>query len=99
MCRLIFLLFILIAWTLCEIAVIKKQKDKIYTGHVLFQVSMPTWSVCAQYCSRVKVCKSINFISLNKTCQINEAEPGIGDCELRESFGNSFVAASTFSQV
>lgn len=67
------LLSILIALTLCEIVLIKKQKDQIYTGYLLCQVTMPTWSLCAQYCSTVNECKSINFIPLNKTCQINDA--------------------------
>ncbi|CAC5403533.1 Fibrinogen-like protein A,Ryncolin-4,Angiopoietin-related protein 7,Ficolin-3,Ficolin-1-B,Techylectin-5A,Ficolin-2,Ryncolin-1,Tenascin-R,Fibrinogen-like protein 1,Angiopoietin-1,Tenascin-X,Fibrinogen C domain-containing protein 1-A,Tenascin-N,Ryncolin-3,Tenascin,Fibroleukin,Fibrinogen C domain-containing protein 1,Techylectin-like protein,Ryncolin-2,Techylectin-5B,Angiopoietin-2,Microfibril-associated glycoprotein 4,Fibrinogen alpha chain,Ficolin-1-A,Ficolin-1,Fibrinogen C domain-containing protein 1-B,Ang len=59
---------------------------------------MPMWSLCAQFCSRVEVCKSINFIAWNKTCQINDAEPGESKCRLIESAGNSFVAASTFPQ-
>ncbi|OPL33813.1 hypothetical protein AM593_06408, partial [Mytilus galloprovincialis] len=59
---------------------------------------MPMWSICAQYCSRVKICKSINFIAANKTCQINDAEPGESDCALVESIGNSFIAASTFPE-
>ncbi|CAC5403367.1 unnamed protein product [Mytilus coruscus] len=53
------------------------------------------WSLCAQFCSRVQVCKSINFIAWNKTCQINDAEPVGNDCALLESVGNSFVAASS----
>ncbi|XP_052074354.1 microfibril-associated glycoprotein 4-like [Mytilus californianus] len=96
MYRLTFLLAFLFAWTLCEIVVIKKQKDTIYSGHVLFTVAIPMWSLCAQFCSRVQLCKSINFISWNKTCQINDAEPGESKCGLIESTGNSFVAASTF---
>ncbi|XP_063438721.1 microfibril-associated glycoprotein 4-like [Mytilus trossulus] len=96
MYRLIILIVFLFVWTICEIVVIKKQKDKIYSGHVLFEVPMPMWSICAQYCSRVKVCKSINFIAANKTCQINAAEPRKSQCGLVESIGNSFAAASTF---
>ncbi|CAC5404372.1 unnamed protein product [Mytilus coruscus] len=42
------------------------------------------------------MCKSINFIASNKTCQINHAEPGKCYGELLESDGNSFAAASTF---
>ncbi|CAC5419012.1 Vitelline membrane outer layer protein 1,Vitelline membrane outer layer protein 1 homolog [Mytilus coruscus] len=57
---------------------------------------MPMWSLCAQFCSRVQVCKSINFIAKSKTCQLNGAEPGEAISELHESVGNSFVAASTF---
>ncbi|XP_052084050.1 uncharacterized protein LOC127721336 [Mytilus californianus] len=99
MYRLIISLVFLFAWTLCEIIVIKKQKDKIYTGHMLFELSMPMWSLCAQFCSRVQLCKSINFIISNKTCQINDAEPGESNGgELIESAGNSFVAASTFPE-
>ncbi|CAG2235286.1 unnamed protein product [Mytilus edulis] len=56
------------------------------------------WSLCAQSCSRVEICKSINFIEWNKTCQINDAEPRESKCGLIESTGNSFVAASTFSK-
>ncbi|VDI73275.1 ficolin [Mytilus galloprovincialis] len=56
------------------------------------------WSLCAQFCSRVEICKSINFIEWNKTCQINDAEPRESKCGLIESTGNSFVAASTFSK-
>ncbi|CAG2209112.1 FCN [Mytilus edulis] len=98
MFRLTFSIAFLFVWTLCEIVVIEKQKDQIYSGHVLFEVPMPMWSICAQYCSRVKICKSINFIAANKTCQINDAEPGKSECALVESIGNSFVAASTFPQ-
>ncbi|XP_071139921.1 uncharacterized protein [Mytilus edulis] len=94
----VFLLAFLVTWTLCEIVVITKQKDTIYSGHVLFTLYMPMWSLCAQFCSRVQVCKSINFIASNKTCQINDAEPGESKCGLIESTGNSFVAASTFPQ-
>ncbi|VDI02345.1 Hypothetical predicted protein [Mytilus galloprovincialis] len=57
---------------------------------------MPMWSLCAQFCSRVKMCKSINFIASNKTCQINYAEPGEYYGGLVESLGNSFATASTF---
>ncbi|XP_076081340.1 microfibril-associated glycoprotein 4-like [Mytilus galloprovincialis] len=96
MYRLIFSIAFLFVWTLCEIVVIEKQKDQIFIGHVLFEVPMPMWSICAQYCSRVKICKSINFIAANKTCQINDAEPGESKCAIVESIGNSFVAASTF---
>ncbi|XP_076108144.1 uncharacterized protein LOC143076301 [Mytilus galloprovincialis] len=91
-----FSFIVLFAWILCEIVVIKKQTDKIYQNHVLFEISMPMWSICAQYCSRVQACKSINFIALNKTCQINYGEPGECNDELIESVGNSFAAASTF---
>ncbi|XP_063438778.1 fibrinogen-like protein A [Mytilus trossulus] len=98
MFRLAVLCFSLFAWTICEIVVIQKQKDEIYSGHVLFEVSMPMWSLCAQFCSRVEVCKSINFIAWNKTCQINDAEPGESKCGLIESAGNSFIAASNFPQ-
>ncbi|XP_063436790.1 fucolectin-4-like [Mytilus trossulus] len=56
---------------------------------------MPMWSLCAQLCSRIKVCKSINFIALNNTCQINDAEPTGNEDGLIESVGNSFIAASS----
>ncbi|CAC5359342.1 Fibrinogen-like protein A,Ryncolin-4,Angiopoietin-related protein 7,Angiopoietin-related protein 1,Ficolin-3,Ficolin-1-B,Techylectin-5A,Ficolin-2,Ryncolin-1,Tenascin-R,Fibrinogen-like protein 1,Angiopoietin-1,Tenascin-X,Fibrinogen C domain-containing protein 1-A,Tenascin-N,Ryncolin-3,Tenascin,Fibroleukin,Fibrinogen C domain-containing protein 1,Fibrinogen gamma chain,Techylectin-like protein,Ryncolin-2,Techylectin-5B,Angiopoietin-related protein 2,Angiopoietin-2,Microfibril-associated glycoprotein 4,Fibrin len=92
------LLVFLFAGAICEIVVIKKQKDVIYSDHVLFTVSMPMWLLCAQFCSRVEVCKSINFIERNKTCQLNDAEPGESTCRFIESTGNSFVAASTFPQ-
>ncbi|XP_052065378.1 uncharacterized protein LOC127705171 [Mytilus californianus] len=99
MYRLIFSIVFPFSWTLCEIVVIRKQNDKIYTGHMLFELSMPMWSLCAQYCSRVQLCKSINFITSNKTCQINDAEPGESNGgELIESTGNSFVAASIFPE-
>ena len=101
MYRSIFLLVFLFAWILCEIVIIKKQKDKLYTGHILFEQAMTMWSACAQFCSRVKVCKSINFISSNKSCQIFDAEPEESNYhgKLIESTGNSFVAASTFPKV
>ncbi|CAC5400102.1 Ryncolin-4,Angiopoietin-related protein 7,Angiopoietin-related protein 1,Ficolin-3,Ficolin-1-B,Techylectin-5A,Ficolin-2,Ryncolin-1,Tenascin-R,Fibrinogen-like protein 1,Angiopoietin-1,Fibrinogen C domain-containing protein 1-A,Ryncolin-3,Tenascin,Fibroleukin,Fibrinogen C domain-containing protein 1,Techylectin-like protein,Ryncolin-2,Techylectin-5B,Angiopoietin-related protein 2,Angiopoietin-2,Microfibril-associated glycoprotein 4,Ficolin-1-A,Ficolin-1,Fibrinogen C domain-containing protein 1-B,Angiopoietin len=98
MYRLTFLLVIISVSALCEIVVIKKQKDRIYTGHVLFEVLMPMWSICAQYCSSVKVCQSINFIARNKTCQINDDEPGISNCEVLESVGNSLVMFSNFPE-
>ncbi|XP_071139050.1 uncharacterized protein [Mytilus edulis] len=85
----------LCVWALSEIVVIKKQKDTIYSGHMLFEVSIPMWSLCAQFCSRVQVCKSINFIAWNKTCQINDCEPVGNKFGLIESVGNSFVAASS----
>ncbi|CAG2234590.1 unnamed protein product [Mytilus edulis] len=61
---------------------------------------MPMWSVCAQFCSRLQLCKSINFITSNKSCQIFDAEPGESNYhgKLIESTGNSFVAASTFPE-
>ncbi|XP_052080074.1 uncharacterized protein LOC127718147 isoform X8 [Mytilus californianus] len=89
-------LVFLFVGTLCEIVVIEKQKDRIFRSHVLFEVSMPMWSLCAQFCSRVPVCKSINFIARSKTCQVNAAEPREAISELHESVGNSFVASSTF---
>lgn len=99
MFRLSFLTVFLFMWTLCEIIVIKKQKDKIYNCHVIMEVSFPMWSVCAQLCSRMQICKSINFIALNKTCQVNYAEPD-GTMEgLIKSVGNIFIAASTFPKV
>ncbi|CAG2252142.1 unnamed protein product [Mytilus edulis] len=60
------------------------------------EVSLPMWSVCAQLCSRMQICKSINFIALNKTCQVNYAEPDGTMKGLIKSVGNSFIAASTF---
>ncbi|CAC5359343.1 Ryncolin-4,Fibrinogen C domain-containing protein 1-A,Techylectin-5B,Microfibril-associated glycoprotein 4,Ficolin-2,Ficolin-1,Fibrinogen C domain-containing protein 1-B,Fibrinogen C domain-containing protein 1 [Mytilus coruscus] len=96
--RLTILLVFLFAGAICEIVVIKNQQDVIYNGHVLFMVSMLMWSLCAQLCSRVEVCKSINFLAWNKTCQINDAEPGESTSGFIESTGNSFVAASTFPQ-
>lgn len=65
----------------------------------MLEVSMPMWSLCAQFCSRVRACKSINFIAWNKTCQLNDAEPDGINSELLDSLGNSFIAASTFPQV
>ncbi|CAC5383138.1 Fibrinogen-like protein A,Ryncolin-4,Angiopoietin-related protein 7,Angiopoietin-related protein 1,Ficolin-3,Ficolin-1-B,Techylectin-5A,Ficolin-2,Ryncolin-1,Tenascin-R,Fibrinogen-like protein 1,Angiopoietin-1,Tenascin-X,Fibrinogen C domain-containing protein 1-A,Tenascin-N,Ryncolin-3,Tenascin,Fibroleukin,Fibrinogen C domain-containing protein 1,Ryncolin-2,Angiopoietin-related protein 6,Techylectin-5B,Angiopoietin-related protein 2,Angiopoietin-2,Microfibril-associated glycoprotein 4,Fibrinogen alpha chain len=56
------------------------------------------WSLCAQFCSRVEICKSINFIAWNKTCQIYDADPGKSKCGLIESTGNSFVAATSFPE-
>ncbi|CAC5371665.1 unnamed protein product [Mytilus coruscus] len=56
---------------------------------------MPMWSLCAQLCSRIKICKSINFIAWNNTCQINDAEPMGNKDGLIESVGNSFIAASS----
>lgn len=99
MYRLTFSFIVLFTWILCEIVVIKKQTDKIYQNHVLFEISMPMWSICAQYCSRVQACTSINFIALNKTCQINYGEPGECNNALVDSVGNSFAAASTFPKV
>ncbi|CAG2196652.1 unnamed protein product [Mytilus edulis] len=51
-------------------------------------------------CSRVQLCKSINFITSNTSCQIYDAEPGDNNHygELIESTGNSVVAASTFPE-
>ncbi|XP_052080077.1 uncharacterized protein LOC127718147 isoform X11 [Mytilus californianus] len=89
-------LVVLFVGTLCEIVVIEKQNDRIFRSHVLFEVSLPMWSLCAQFCSRVPVCKSINFIARNKTCQVNDAEPREAISKLQESIGNSFVASSTF---
>ncbi|CAC5383000.1 HMCN [Mytilus coruscus] len=75
--------------------VIEKQKDVIYTGHVAFEIfALPMWSLCAQLCTRLKICKSINFITLNETCQINVAEPNCSTSCLTNSVGDSFVAAS-----
>ncbi|CAC5391463.1 unnamed protein product [Mytilus coruscus] len=67
----------------------------MYSGHMLFEVAIPMWSLCAQFCSRVQVCKSINFIAWNKTCQINDCEPVGNKFGLIKSVGNSFVAASS----
>ncbi|CAC5384663.1 unnamed protein product [Mytilus coruscus] len=43
----------------------------------------------------MQICKSINFIAWNNTCQINYAEPEGNLNGLLKSVGNSFVAAST----
>ncbi|CAG2187730.1 unnamed protein product [Mytilus edulis] len=56
------------------------------------------WSLCAQLCSRIKICKSINFIARSYTCQINDAEPVGNKDELIKSVGNSFVAASSLQK-
>ncbi|CAC5423554.1 Fibrinogen-like protein A,Ryncolin-4,Angiopoietin-related protein 1,Ficolin-3,Ficolin-1-B,Techylectin-5A,Ficolin-2,Ryncolin-1,Tenascin-R,Fibrinogen-like protein 1,Angiopoietin-related protein 4,Angiopoietin-1,Tenascin-X,Fibrinogen C domain-containing protein 1-A,Tenascin-N,Ryncolin-3,Tenascin,Fibroleukin,Fibrinogen C domain-containing protein 1,Ryncolin-2,Techylectin-5B,Angiopoietin-related protein 2,Microfibril-associated glycoprotein 4,Fibrinogen alpha chain,Ficolin-1-A,Ficolin-1,Fibrinogen C domain-cont len=75
--------------------VIEKQKDVIYTGHVAFEIfTIPMWSLCAQLCTRLSICKSVNFITLTKSCQINIAEPNCPTSCLSSSFGDSFVAAS-----
>ncbi|CAC5392603.1 unnamed protein product [Mytilus coruscus] len=98
MLRLTFSLVLLFAWTLCEIVIIIKQNDKIYGGHVLFEVSMPMWSLCAQFSSRVQACKFINFIALNKTYKLNDVESEGINKERLDSVGNSFIAGSTFPQ-
>ncbi|XP_052084321.1 uncharacterized protein LOC127721587 [Mytilus californianus] len=98
MFRLSFLIVFLFGWTLSEIIVIKKHTDKIYSGHVLFEVSIPMWSLCVQLCSRIQVCKSINFITRTNTCQINDAEPVGNKDELLKSVGKSFVAVSNLQK-
>ncbi|CAC5391462.1 unnamed protein product [Mytilus coruscus] len=59
---------------------------------------MPMWLLCAQLCSRIQICKSINFIARTYTCQINDAEPVGKKDELLKSVGNSFVAASSLQK-
>ncbi|CAG2226214.1 unnamed protein product [Mytilus edulis] len=46
----------------------------------------------------MKICKSINFIAWNETCQINYAEPNGNMDGLIKSVGNSFVATSTIPE-
>ncbi|XP_063416401.1 fucolectin-1-like [Mytilus trossulus] len=46
----------------------------------------------------MKICKSINFIAWNETCQINYAEPDGNVDRLIQSVGNSFVATSTIPE-
>ncbi|CAC5423528.1 unnamed protein product [Mytilus coruscus] len=62
------------------------------------EVSLPMWSLCAQLCSRIKICKSINFITWTNTCQINYAEPEGNMDGLNQSVGNSFVAVSSLAE-
>ncbi|CAC5404355.1 Fibrinogen-like protein A,Ryncolin-4,Angiopoietin-related protein 1,Ficolin-3,Ficolin-1-B,Ficolin-2,Ryncolin-1,Tenascin-R,Fibrinogen-like protein 1,Angiopoietin-1,Tenascin-N,Ryncolin-3,Tenascin,Fibroleukin,Fibrinogen C domain-containing protein 1,Ryncolin-2,Angiopoietin-related protein 2,Microfibril-associated glycoprotein 4,Fibrinogen alpha chain,Ficolin-1-A,Ficolin-1,Angiopoietin-4 [Mytilus coruscus] len=100
MCGDIFAIFLCFVMSHCEFMVIEKQKDVIYTGHVAFEIfSIPMWSHCAQLCTRLQICKSINFISLNKTCQINVAEPNRSTSCLTKSVGDSFVAASALPKI
>ena len=97
--RNLLLIAILFVNSLCELAVIKKQKDKILPGNVFMETSSPSWSLCAELCSRLAVCQSINFIARNKTCQVNDAAPDGCTRRLIDSPGNSFIAASTFPKV
>ncbi|VDI57465.1 Hypothetical predicted protein [Mytilus galloprovincialis] len=62
------------------------------------EVSLPMWSLCAQLCSRMKICKSINFIAWNETCQINYSEPKENMDRVIKSVGNIFVATSTIPE-
>ncbi|VDI60366.1 Hypothetical predicted protein [Mytilus galloprovincialis] len=95
MCADIFAMFLFFVMSNGEFMVIEKQKDVIYTGHVAFEIfTIPMWSLCAQLCTRLTICKSLNFISLNKTCQINIAEPNCPTSCLSSSVGDSFIAAS-----
>ncbi|XP_071142115.1 C-type lectin domain family 4 member E-like [Mytilus edulis] len=80
-----------------DIVVLRQTPHKIYIGNVVFETqAVSMWSLCAQLCSRMKICRSINFIQHNKTCQINNAEPEESTALLIDSYGDSFVAASTF---
>ena len=83
-----------------DIVVLRQTPHKIYIGNVVFETqAVSMWSLCAQLCSRMKICRSINFIQHNKTCQINNAEPEESTALLIDSYGDSFVAASTFPPV
>ncbi|CAC5405144.1 unnamed protein product [Mytilus coruscus] len=85
--RIGFLLCLLFARTLCEKGIVKIHRDKIFSGHVMFEASMPTWLPCAQLCSRIQAWKSINFIAWNKTCQISNDETGSHTGGLVETVG------------
>ncbi|CAG2215439.1 unnamed protein product [Mytilus edulis] len=80
-----------------DIVVLRQTPHKIFVGNVVFETqAVSMWSLCAHLCSRMKICRSINFIQHNKTCQINNAEPERCTALLIDSYGDSFVAASTF---
>ncbi|CAC5392606.1 unnamed protein product [Mytilus coruscus] len=93
-----FLLCLLLVRTLCENGIVKIHRDKIFNGHVMFEASMPTWLPCAELCSRIQACKSINFIAWNKNCQMNNDEPGNHNGGLVETVGTTFVAESSFRE-
>ncbi|CAC5387750.1 Fibrinogen-like protein A,Ryncolin-4,Angiopoietin-related protein 7,Ficolin-3,Ficolin-1-B,Techylectin-5A,Ficolin-2,Ryncolin-1,Tenascin-R,Fibrinogen-like protein 1,Angiopoietin-related protein 4,Angiopoietin-1,Fibrinogen C domain-containing protein 1-A,Ryncolin-3,Tenascin,Techylectin-like protein,Fibrinogen C domain-containing protein 1,Ryncolin-2,Techylectin-5B,Angiopoietin-related protein 2,Angiopoietin-2,Microfibril-associated glycoprotein 4,Ficolin-1-A,Ficolin-1,Fibrinogen C domain-containing protein 1- len=83
---------------MCEIVTIKKESHKIFKENLVLEMSMSMWLICVQFCSRTKICKSVNFITQNKPCQINGNEPANFANELLESAGNCFVASSSISK-
>ncbi|VDI01263.1 Hypothetical predicted protein, partial [Mytilus galloprovincialis] len=93
-----FLLALLFTKALCETGIIKIHRFKLFSGHVMCETSMPMWLPCAKLCSRIKACKSIDFIAGNKTCQINDDEPGNHTDELIETVGIIFVAEPSFRE-
>lgn len=60
---------------------------------------MPMCLLCAQFCWRIQICKSINLIAWANTCQINDAEPVENIAQLRVSVGKTFVAAASMQKV
>ncbi|VDI40301.1 Hypothetical predicted protein [Mytilus galloprovincialis] len=97
--RMEFLLALLFTKALCETGIVKIHRDKLFSGHVMFVTCTPMWLPCAKLCSRIKACKSINFIAWNKTCQINDDEPGNHTDGLLPAVGTTFVAEPSFREV
>ena len=86
----------LIFIALCEDFIVKRERNKVLFGKTVWDVSFPSWPVCMELCTRMTVCKSINFIAANKTCQINSAIPSepLHTCD-----GISFIPRTTEQQV
>ena len=81
---------------LCEDFIIKREINKALFGKTVVEVSLPSWPLCMELCTRMTVCKSINFIATNKTCQINSAMPSkpLDTCD-----GISFIPRTTEQEV
>lgn len=81
---------------LCEDFIIKREMNKALFGKTVAEVSLPSWPLCMELCTRMTICKSINFIAANKTCQINSAIPSelLDTCD-----GISFIPRTTKEEV
>lgn len=81
---------------LCADFIIKREINKVLFGRTVAEVSLPSWLLCMELCTRMTVCKSINFIAANKTCQINSALPSV---PLETCDGISFIPRTTEQEV
>jgi len=82
-----------------EMIKIDKVKNYKYVGHTVFEATSLGWVQCVELCARMSVCKSMNYLAVDKICQINSDAPTGITAEVKDSTGDIFMLAEVSNKV
>ena len=82
-----------------EMVKIDKVKNYKYVGRTVFEATYLGWVQCVELCSRMSVCKSMNYLAVGKICQINSDAPSDFTALVKDNTGNIFMLAEVSNKV